>query len=144
MKIYRKFKLVAIALSMVMLFTVTPIRAFAAEVDEGQTVEPRATYTDSVSWYTGKTSTTVQLSHNLTTSSYKKYTSSLAYGGSAVLVLRFTNQSTGNSYTLSFICDETYRVEHPGVMIPLGNYTVTQASFPSTASLYSFACNFTY
>jgi hypothetical protein len=132
-KIFRN--VVAMLLSAVIIFGIVPCQVFAAEtstvepVDPG--VEPReTTYSDCLVWDNASTSITVKLTHNLTLSSYKEYYGLLSVGSYAMLVLRFYNQSTGRTYSLSFICDGTYRSENPGVMVPVGYYTVTKASFP--------------
>lgn len=99
------------------------IPVFATEFRSGEVssqVDPRNT--NGFSWKNEQTS--VYLSGNMKKVNYTGIITS-GQTSESYVVLRFTNNRTGDSYTQGFICDGGTYTRNLGQTYPEGNYTVT-------------------
>ncbi len=141
-KIFRRF--VVLCMAFCLCISSTAMSAFAMEADTTDTslvaeenteaITPRS---NSLVFYSGGTAHVYLTKLNANTT-FKKYTGIGTDG--AIVNLRFTNDSTGAVYMLSFRIDNAYLSEPMGITVPAGNYTVTQAY--ASASYSKITINF--
>lgn len=152
-KINNKFLSLLLAM---LLIGASAIPAYAADTTINQpetqveqtSIESRVSYTDSINWRYTDTSATVTLTRDLrANSSQKVYTGVPRQGSSAssgTVNLKFKNNSTGQSYVLSFYCNGAQQRDTLGVTLPAGTYTVTQVVVTSGFSLNQIICSFVF
>lgn len=141
-KLFRRF--VVLCMVFCLCISSTAMSAFAMETntadeslvteENNEAITPRS---NSLVFYSGGTAH-VYLTKLTANSTYKYYTGVGTDG--AIVNLRFTNDSTGAVYMLSFRIDNAYLSEPMGINVPAGNYTVTQAF--ASASYSKITINF--
>lgn len=122
-------KLLATLLTLIMCFTLSSFPAFAQETEDVQsnteTIVARGAGYGSVI-YPDKSTVTINRGYVDTVS----YTGTYGlFGSSGIVVLRFTNVSTGDLKSWTFICDNSYHVDKLNYQLPAGTYSISlQAS----------------
>lgn len=126
-------KFTALCLAIILCFSAVSIQAFATNTNAETQVE-KSYGPNAFIWPDEKT---VRITKEVNNMNYTGSTTNTA--DDPYIILRFTEQSTGLSYTATFICDN--KINRTGKRhLPAGTYTISEVQY--RGNVFSLMVNF--
>lgn len=128
-------KVICICAVLALCFSMMPVMAFAKE--QSTTITPYGAGQGHIIY-----PTSTQLTITGGSVDYVKYTGTYGlFGKEGVIVLKFTNTTTGDFKSITFICDNSYYQRQLPISLPAGTYTVT-CEANTVTNFYNISINF--